>query len=769
MVDMQQQDITISRFLLDVIPIAASSISESDMISNFTKAVSSSFGIESVKLGDLKSVPDSNALYGYINNTKKTYIDNQLSEYSAFPELINFKNNGFRSCAVMPLIADGKVVSVLEMLSKTESKFGDDLIKNITLGASFIGFVLMYKGEVGRSIKLATYFDAAFNSQNPQLIISESGSIIKSNKAAVKQFEMAVPEKRDSTELLGLSFQRLVDLSRGASMTLVPKGGGARVFQVVVNKINDRLVHLAANDITDAFIYTTINGMIQRNNSICVVITDSDFRISNVSSNAEYVFGYPKSVLANGSFTDMLSKAERNPLDDSFSKSLAKESDIASGSLTFELSNIGKSYMHYTAKRFFDGYLFLLMRADAEKYIENMRNDLKAFMESSSDIVLGIDNLGYIRDCNLPAETVLGFKKEDMLGKDIKSLYKDQGALDKDINYARNVGRVDNIMVDIIGKNDEIIPAIHFIRPLHSVSQENEVEYLIILKELKSKRALEEQRNDNRDLSRQLDSMKKEGNLKSQFIYNISHELKSPLTSIKGYSKLLYDGEFGPLNDEQKEYIKTTLDEADRLMLIIQQVLDAAKLEAEKIKLDLRDVDLKTLGNNASIKALEESARNKGLYFKWEVAWNAPEKIIADPNRLIQVFVNLIGNAIKFTSAGGITVKIEPRTKGTILCSVIDTGIGMKDEDRNKLKRRGKFYEIKKDSANNLVQQPGAGTGLGLAITKDLVKLHGGKLDITSAPGKGSTFFFVLPINPRKRRDRSPESQGNSWQTPQNH
>lgn len=762
MVDVQQQDITISRFLLDVIPIAASSISESDMVSNFTKAVSTSFGIESVKLNDPKTIPESNALYGYINNTKKTYIDNQLSEYSAFPELISFKNSGFKSCAVMPLIADGKVVSVLEMLSKAEGKFGDELLRSITLGASFIGFVLMYKGEVGRSVRLATYFDAAFNSQNPQLIISEEGSIIKSNKAAIKQFEMAVPEKRSSAELLGLDFQKLVGLSGGASTTVALKGGAGRVFQVVANKINDRLVHLAANDITEAFIYTTINSMIQKNNSICVVVTDSDFKVLNVSSNAENVFGYPKSVLASGSFTDMLSKAERNPFDDSFKKTLAKEADTASGPVTFELSNTGKSYMRYTAKRFFDGYLFLLVRADAEKYIENTQNDLKAFMESSSDIVLGIDNLGYIRDCNLPAETVLGFKKEDMLGKDIKSLYKDQSALDKDINYARNVGKVDNIMVDIIGKNDEVIPAIHFIRPLHSVSQESEVEYLIILKELKTKRAIEDQERENRELNRRLDSLLKEGNLKSQFIYNISHELKSPLTSIKGYSKLLYDGEFGPLNDEQREYIKTTLDEADRLMLIIQQVLDAAKLEAEKIKLDLKDVDLKTMGNNASIKALEESARNKGLYFRWEVAWNAPDKIIADPNRLIQVFVNLIGNAVKFTSIGGITVKIEPRTKRTILCSVIDTGIGIKDEDRKKLMHRGKFYEIKKDSANNLVQQPGAGTGLGLAITKDLVKLHGGKMGVTSTPGKGSTFFFILPINPRRKRDKSADSQPNS-------
>ncbi len=758
MVDMQQQDMTISRFLLDIIPIAASSISEGDMIANFTKAVSLSFGIESVNLRDLKNIPDSNALYGYMNNTKKTYIDNQLSEYSAFPELISFKNDGFKSCAVMPLIADGKVVSVLELLSKNENKFGEELVKNIAFGASFIGFVLMYKGEVGKSIKLATYFDAAFSSPFPQMIISDDGSIVKANKAALKQFEMSIPEKRSASDLLGLELQKLLGTNNATVMT---RNRGGKVFQFVANKISDRLIYLTANDVTDAFIYSVINGMLQKNDAMSVVITDPNLKITNISSNAEKVFGYGKSVMVGGSFTDMISKSERNPFDEAFKKSLSKENDISTGMVTFELSSTGKAYMRFTAKRFFDGFIFLLIRADAEKYIENTRNDLKAFMESSSDIVLGIDNLGYIRDCNLPAETVLGFKKEDMLGKDIKSLYKDQNALDKDINYARNVGKVDNIMVDIIGKNDEIIPAIHFIRPLHSVSQDSDVEYLIILKEVKTKREMSDLKEKVRDLSAQVDGLKKEANLKSQFIYNISHELKSPLTSIKGFSKLLYDGQFGVLSEEQKEYIKTTLDEADRLMLIIQQVLDAGKLDAEKIKLELKDVDLKAMGNNASIKALEESAKNKGLYLKWEVAWNFPEKITADPNRLTQIFVNLIGNAIKFTNEGGVTVKLDPvPNKKKIQCSIIDTGIGINEDDMKKLKRKGKFYEIKKDSANTLVQQPGAGTGLGIAITRELVKLHGGKFNFISTPGKGSTFFFILPINPRKKKERS-ENQNN--------
>lgn len=135
------------------------------------------------------------------------------------------------------------------------------------------------------------------------------------------------------------------------------------------------------------------------------------------------------------------------------------------------------------------------------------------------------------------------------------------------------------------------------------------------------------------------------------------------------------------------------------------------------------------------------------MEFKWDVAWNVP-KINADPNRLIQIFVNLVGNAIKFTDKGGITVSMTLKNKRNVLCSVIDTGIGINEDDKKKLFRRKFFEATKKD----LVQQPGAGTGLGLSITRDLVKLHHGKISFESTAGKGSTFWFTLPINQKQKK-----------------
>ena len=268
-----------------------------------------------------------------------------------------------------------------------------------------------------------------------------------------------------------------------------------------------------------------------------------------------------------------------------------------------------------------------------------------------------------------------------------------------------------------------------------------------MIKELETKRRLADIQDRFDKAESTITKLRSTGDLKSQFIYNISHELKTPLTNIIGFSKLLYSGEFGKLNDDQLNYIKTIIDEADRFMQIIQQVLDAAKLESDKMKLELREVNMKELYSNPTIQSMKESAQNKRLKFSWNVDYDVPT-ILADPNRLIQVFVNLIGNSIKFTDKGEIKVKIANKGRSLIECSVIDTGIGISDEDRHKLFR--KFYEA--PTKRGLVKQEGAGTGLGLSITKQIVELHGGKISCESEPGKGSTFSFTLRVKGVKKR-----------------
>ena len=319
---------------------------------------------------------------------------------------------------------------------------------------------------------------------------------------------------------------------------------------------------------------------------------------------------------------------------------------------------------------------------------------------------------------------------------------------------ARKSGIVTDMFANMLAKGgDYLVPFKLSIKMVNN-DYSSSTSFLIIGKELATKMQAEEQREGLDRMARELERYKAESDLKTQFIYNISHDLKTPITNIKGFSKLLYKGEFGALTDEQKGYLSIIMDELDRLMNLIGQILDVAKLSSGNVNLDLQTVNFNDLLKNPSIRAFEEVCKAKGLYFKVNVGYDAPE-ITADPNRLIQVLVNLIGNAVKFTEKGGIEVNVSRTSKRSrsIRIVVKDTGIGINKDDKNKVFK--KFYQLQR---KGLTKQEGSGTGLGLSITKEIVNLHGGQTGVDSEQGKGSEFWFRLPFNPKpKKSSRKPQ------------
>jgi signal transduction histidine kinase len=349
-----------------------------------------------------------------------------------------------------------------------------------------------------------------------------------------------------------------------------------------------------------------------------------------------------------------------------------------------------------------------------------------------------------VKECNMSAENVLGYSRNELIGKDLKDLYSDASVLERDITFVRNGTKVDNSYIMLRDKLGNPVDATHSIRLF---SGNGAIDYVIVIKELETKRKLADLGNQLMAEKNRVSKLTATGKLKSQFVYNISHELKTPITNIKGFSKLMSQGQWGDLNKDQLDALTTIMEEGDRLMVIIQQVLDAAKLESEKMNLELREVDLRELAENPTMQAMKETAEHKGLTFSWNVYGDVP-KINADPNKLIQVFVNLISNSIKFTNKGSIKVNITRLGRTKIKCEVTDTGIGISEEDRHKLFK--KFYEAPK---KGLVKQEGAGTGLGLTIAQEIAKLHGGRITCESEPGKGSTFSLVIKIKPRPKKE----------------
>ena len=222
---------------------------------------------------------------------------------------------------------------------------------------------------------------------------------------------------------------------------------------------------------------------------------------------------------------------------------------------------------------------------------------------------------------------------------------------------------------------------------------------------------------------------------KSEFISDVSHELRTPLASIKGFTSTLR-GDNNIDLDTREDFMKIIEEETDRLTRIIEDLLDLSRIESGRIKLKRENIKLADLIIK-SVETIREQAEKKHLELKTEL----PEKfpfVYADPDKISQVIINLLGNAIKYTEQGEISVSARA-DNGYVQVDVSDTGKGISKEDIPKL-----FKKFTRLEAN---ESKIPGTGLGLSITKALVELHGGEIFVESEVGRGSKFSFKLPVS----------------------
>lgn len=223
--------------------------------------------------------------------------------------------------------------------------------------------------------------------------------------------------------------------------------------------------------------------------------------------------------------------------------------------------------------------------------------------------------------------------------------------------------------------------------------------------------------------------------LKNEFVSTVSHELRTPLTVIKeGVSQVL-EGLLGEINPDQKKFLSMSLEGIERLGRIVDDLLDISKIEAGKLELKRELVDLASLARGVSL-AFDFQAKKKGLEIKTHLS-NERVEIYVDKDRIIQVFTNLISNALKFTDKGQIEIAIQDHGP-KVECSISDTGKGIAEADLPKV--FGKFQQF-----DRVVTQGEKGTGLGLAICKGVVGLHGGQIQIVSKMGHGTAMTFTLP------------------------
>jgi signal transduction histidine kinase len=257
---------------------------------------------------------------------------------------------------------------------------------------------------------------------------------------------------------------------------------------------------------------------------------------------------------------------------------------------------------------------------------------------------------------------------------------------------------------------------------------------------IENTRLFEEVQARTHELAKTVDDLEIASQHKSQFVANMSHELRTPLAAILGYAELMQEGIYEPLGDKSLAALARIRSNGKHLLGLINTVLDIAKIESGQFTLNIGEYSLDGVVETVRT-ATESLAQGKKLKLTTDVAKSLPMGL-GDEQRLTQVLLNLVGNAIKFTDSGEVCVAAKT-IDGHFAVSVTDTGPGIPEQDCTRIFEQ--FHQV--DDSNTKAK---GGTGLGLAIAKQIVEMHGGRIWVDSTVGKGSTFQLELPIRAEK-------------------
>jgi signal transduction histidine kinase/uncharacterized protein YigA (DUF484 family) len=349
--------------------------------------------------------------------------------------------------------------------------------------------------------------------------------------------------------------------------------------------------------------------------------------------------------------------------------------------------------------------------------------NLEAILESIADGVIVADNQNKVDIANLPACNILDIPRNQLLGKSINELLGLYGHFGESwihtINdWANNADRIEQwtYLADQLVIEDKFV-SVH----LSPVLSDNQFYGTVSI---------------FRDITKEVEVDK----LKSEFVSTVSHELRTPMTSIKGYADLMLMGAAGTMTDPQIRYLQVIKNNADRLHMLVNDLLDISRIETGKTGLDLRPLDIPQIIAQVVDGHLHGRIQHeaRSLNVTTEIAPSLP-LVNADHARITQVLTNLLDNALNYTPDDGQITITANATHSYVHISVKDTGIGISKENQEKIFDR--FYRAEDSEVQRI-----PGTGLGLAIVRSLIDMHGGRLKVESELGKGSTFTFNLPV-----------------------
>ncbi len=384
----------------------------------------------------------------------------------------------------------------------------------------------------------------------------------------------------------------------------------------------------------------------------------------------------------------------------------------------------------------------------AERKREEQEARLHAIVNYAVDGIITIDERGIIESFNPAAEQLFGYSVAEILGQNVKLLMPDPHHSEHDdyLTRYRQTGQA-----RVIGSGSEVVGRRKngSTFPLDLTLSETRLGdrrlFTGITRDI-TERKLTEQRLEQAALamarrSRELADANEQAlsatKAKSEFLTSMSHEIRTPMNAIIAMSDLLQET---PLSTEQQEYVNRFSRAATNLLDLINDILDISKIEAGHVELESIAFDIYDLVDKTA-ELMAVRAHAKQLELVAFVHPNTPTWVLGDPTRLRQVFVNLLGNAIKFTDQGEVVIRVEPdpHVPGSFRCSVVDTGIGIPAHKHDSIFES--FTQVDSSTTRKY-----GGSGLGLSISKRLVGLMGSRITVDSSEGHGSTFSFVIHL-----------------------
>lgn len=361
-----------------------------------------------------------------------------------------------------------------------------------------------------------------------------------------------------------------------------------------------------------------------------------------------------------------------------------------------------------------------------KKRVLDEKERVDTVIRNLAEGLLVVDKEGKVVLMNPAAERLLGIKQSDKVGRPLKDGLREEHLVAMASGNLKDPEGEGAKNVELISFNDETKRILQASTAVIENENGQTVGMVSVLSDVTRQKALEE--------------------MKSKFVANVSHELRTPLIAIQKSLAMMLQHELGPMNAEQEKFLSLASRNMDRLSRLINDLLDLSKLEAGKMALNIQSVAVEEIVHQV-ISTVQTWIKDKGLKIETKIA-EAAGKVEADPDRLMQVLTNLVGNAIKFTPEGG-TITFEVMTtrresdQEMVEIAVRDTGIGIAPGDQARI--FNKFEQV------SLVQPEGvSSTGLGLTIAKEIVERHGGKIWVESELGKGSRFAFRIPRQAEK-------------------